>query len=201
MKINREQWLDNQYPESWSSWVASHALQKIISEGKNKKNMAEKKKPCDYSSDSPPILMVQNRGNHSETLAKKARDITNALIILTTRKMKTCIPSLKSSFSSELNSKVVYRLEYCGCKSINVGKTVRHLITRVEEHRKKDTPVGQHIRQCGSESGMSEFNWKIIDQASSTIKLLTLEALHIRKERPAINTHDEFRSRELKLRL
>ena len=59
MKINREQWLDNQYPESWSSRVASHALEKIISEGKNKKNMAEKKKPCDYSSDSPPILIVQ----------------------------------------------------------------------------------------------------------------------------------------------
>ena len=71
MKINREQWLDNQYPESWSSRVASHALEKIISEGKNKKNMAEKKKPCDYSSDSPPILMVQYRGNHSQTLAKK----------------------------------------------------------------------------------------------------------------------------------
>ena len=41
MKINREQWLDNQYPESCSSRVASHALEKIISEGKNKKNMAE----------------------------------------------------------------------------------------------------------------------------------------------------------------
>ena len=71
IKINREQWLDNQYPESWSSRVASHALEKIISEGKNKKNMAEKKKPCVYSSDSPPILMVQYRGNHSQTLAKK----------------------------------------------------------------------------------------------------------------------------------
>ena len=37
MKINREQWLDNQYPEIWSSRVASHALEKIIREGKNKK--------------------------------------------------------------------------------------------------------------------------------------------------------------------
>ena len=44
MKINSDQWLDNQYPKSWSSLVASHALEKIISEGKHKKNMAEKKK-------------------------------------------------------------------------------------------------------------------------------------------------------------
>ena len=163
--------------------------------------MAEKKKPCDYSSDSPPILMVQYMGNHSQILAKKVRDITNSLIIFTTRKLKTCIPSLKSSFSSELKSKVVYRLECCGCKSIYVGQTVRHLTLRIEEHRKEDTPVGQHIRQCGIESGKSEFNWKIIDHASSSIKLLTLEALHIRKERPAVNTRDEFRSRELTLRL
>ena len=71
MKINREQWLDNQYPESWLSRVASHALEKIIREGKSKQNMAEKKKSCDYSSDSPPILMVQYRGKYSQTLAKK----------------------------------------------------------------------------------------------------------------------------------
>ena len=52
-----------------------------------------------------------------------------------------------------------------------------------------------------SESGKSEFKWKIIEQASSSIKLLTLEALHIRNERPAINTRDEFSSRVLTLRL
>ena len=173
MKINREQWLDNQYPESWLSRVASHALEKMIREGKNKKNVAEKKKSCDYSSDLPPILMVQYRGNHSQTLAKKVRDITNALIMFTTRKLKTCMPSLKSSFSSELKSKVVYILECCGCKSISVGQTVRHLTTRIEEHRKEDTPVGQHIRHCGSESGESELKWKINDQASNSLKLFT----------------------------
>ena len=124
MKINREQWLDNHYPETWSSRVTSHTLEKIIREGKNKKNMAEKKKPSDYSSDSLPILMVQYSGNHSQTLAKKVRDITNAQMIITTRKMKTCIHSLKSSFSSEMKSKVVYRFECCGCKSIYVGQTV-----------------------------------------------------------------------------
>ena len=68
------------------------------------------------------------------------------------------MPSLKSSFSSELKSKVEYKLEFCECKSIYVRQTVRHLTTRIEEHRKEDTPVGQHIRQCGSERGKSEFN-------------------------------------------
>ena len=120
------------------------------------------------------------------------RDITNAQIIFTTKKIKTCMPSLKSSFSSELKSKVVYRLECWGFKSVYVGQTIRHLTTRTEEQGKEDTPVGQPIKQCGSEGGKSEFKWKTIDQASSSIKLLTLEAMHIRKERPAINTRDEL---------
>ena len=41
--------------------------------------------------------MVQYKGNHSQILAQKGRDITNGQIIITTRKLKTCIPSLKSS--------------------------------------------------------------------------------------------------------
>ena len=32
MKINRKQWSDNQYPDHWSSWVASRALKMIIGE-------------------------------------------------------------------------------------------------------------------------------------------------------------------------
>ena len=32
------------------------------------------------------------------------------------------------------------------------------------KHTEKDTPIGQHIRQCDSDSGSLEFNWKIIDQ-------------------------------------
>ena len=85
------------------------------------------------NSDSPSILMVQYRGNQSQTLAKNLRDITNAQIIFMMRKKKTCTLSLKSSFSSEPISKVVCRLECCGCKSIYVGQTVRNLTTRIDQ--------------------------------------------------------------------
>ena len=38
----------------------------------------------------------------------------------------------------------------CWCKSTIVGQTVRQFTTKVEEHRKEETPVFQHITQCGS---------------------------------------------------
>ena len=49
--------------------------------------------------------------------------------------------------------------------------------------------------------GTAEVKSEVIDQTANTHKLLTLEALHIWRERPKINTRDEFRSRELTLKL
>ena len=125
------------------------------------------------------------------TVSSNVRLISGAQKIFTTRKVKTCLPSLKTSFARELRSKVVYKLQ-----------TVRHLATRVDEHRKGDSPVGQHLLECNKEvGGTAELKSEIIDQTANTHKLLTLEALHIWRERPKINTREEFRSRELTLKL
>ena len=81
------------------------------------------------------------------------------------------------------------------CTYLNVVLT-----TRIDEHRKKNTPVGRHIRHSGNDSGESEFSWKINDQAPSSIKLLKRGAAHY-EERPVSNTRDEFRRMELTRRL
>ena len=41
------------------------------------------------------------------------------------------------------------------------------------------------------------FQWKILDQCGNQSKLMTLEALFIRTLKPAIDTRDEYRTREL----
>ena len=48
---------------------------------------------------------------------------------------------------------------------------------------------------------LTHVNWEIGDHAKNAMKLLTWEALHIRKLRPGLNTRVEFRSRELTRRL
>ena len=48
---------------------------------------------------------------------------------------------------------MVYKLTCSGCNSTYVGQTVRLLATRVDEHRKDDSPVGQHLLECNKEVG------------------------------------------------
>ena len=95
----------------------------------------------------------------------------------------------------------MYKLTCSGCNSTDVGQTVRHLATRVDEHRKGDFPVGQYLLECNKEVGRTfELKSQIIDQTANTEKLFTVEALHIWRERPRLNARDEFSSRKLILK-
>ena len=115
---------------------------------------------------SAPIITLQYRGNASEWFAAKLRQNAGAQVIFTTRKLKTCLPSLKSPFAKDLKSRVVYKLTCSGCNSTYVGQTVRHLTTRIEEHHKEDSPVGQHLRECDRDGKSAELKSEIIDQSS-----------------------------------
>ena len=122
-------------------------------------------------------------------------------MVFTTRKLQSCLPSPKSAFSNDLKSRRVYKLSCSGCTSTYVGQTVRHLTTRIEEQKKADSPVGLHLQQCQLEGNSADLSWKIIDRSNNQTKLLTLEAIHVRKEKPGLDTRDEFRSRELTLKI
>ena len=146
METNRAQWLTNQYPENWSAKVASDALCKII-EGKGKTLDSERCLSIQSPKNvKPPMLMVQYRGNKSQYFANRLRKLTNVQMIFTTRKLELCLQSLKSAFSNDLKSRVVFKLSCSGwITSTYVGQTVRHSTTRIEEHKKADSPVGLHF--------------------------------------------------------
>ena len=75
---------------------------------------------------------------------------------------------------------MVYKLTCSGCNSTYVGQTVRHLTTRVNKHRKGDSPVGKSLLECNREiGGTAELKSEIKHQKNNTHKLLTLEALLI----------------------
>ena len=144
--------------------------------------------------------MLQYRGKCSEDFAR-ALHKTNApcKIVMTLRKLKTVLPSLKPAVEPMLKSGVVYRIDCPSCSACYVGKTTRHLQTRFKEHCSKD-PMKAHVAEC--KTTLTEKDIRILHQtARGDNFLLTLEALYIREIKPTINTKDEYRSRELTIKV
>ena len=141
-------------------------------------------------------FVLQYRGNISDEFLKKLNIIHPVQTIFNTRKLKSCLPLLEFCF--DLKSHMVYDFTCNGCKSIYVGQKCRHITTMVAEHAMADSPMGVHAIDCNGDE--TAFQWKILDQCSNQSKLMTLGALYIRTLKPAINTRDEYRTRELSLK-
>ena len=61
-------------------------------------------------------------------------------------------------------------------------------------------PMKKHLAEC--RSTIQEENVDILQTSSRGEEyLLTLEALHIREQKPKINTKDEYKSRELTIKI
>ena len=191
-----EIWERNQYPRHW--------VGNIIKDTNNQLRMKEKKRhnsgvAVKQQKNTEKLQFVsQYRGNISNEIVTKLNKIHPVKTIFTTRKLKSCLPVLKSSFDKDLKSHVVYELTCNGCKSIYVGQTCGHITTRVAEHAEADSTMGIHAIECNGDKTALE--WKILDQSGNQSKLVTLEALYIRTLKPAINTSDEYRTRELTLK-
>ena len=144
--------------------IINDALQKIISKPQLK-NAGEKVKLRGQkwpAKNVKPFFFLQYRGNISLQLKQKLEKTYDLKTIFTMRKICTCLPSLKSNRDSNLKSHVVDELIWCGCSSTYVEQTRRHLTTRISDHQKTNSLVGQHVMECCG--ALTAFNNRIIDQ-------------------------------------
>ena len=119
---------------------------------------------------------------------------------MTTRKLKSVLPSLKTPVNKAFQSGVVYQISCSRCQSCYVGQTERHLLSRIREHRNVKTPVGGHFQNCRVELTMDDV--KIIAKSTKTVyHLMALEALCIQSIKPSLNTKDEYKSRTLVIKI
>ena len=114
----------------------------------------------------------------TQNFASRLKKLCDIQIFFTTRKLRTCLPTLKSPFHKNLKSHVVYKVTCNGCSSIYVGQTRRHVTTRISEHQKKDSPVGQHLVECCGRT--HNVKWEILDACRGVEKLMTIEAIYIK---------------------
>ena len=141
---------------------------------------------------------IQYRGKLSEKFAQSINKLNvPCKIIMTLHKTKSTIANLKSPVPSMFQSHVIYKITCPRCMACYVGQTTRHLITRFKEHVGNRGLLKKHFEECDIVPSVDLV--EILGRARGE-KLLTLEALFISELKPKLNTKDEYRSRELKLK-
>ena len=105
----------------------------------------------------------------------------------------------KEATPTHLCSSIVYKFICERCNSSYVGSTIRHLKTRVDEHRGVSSRTGQMLgRPVHSEirnhchSNNHPFNishFSIIDKSINPLDLRILESIHIHNIRPVLNSY------------
>ena len=191
---------NNQYPPSFYNPIIEQTLTKICQTtetetGEEEQHQEEEPEP------EKKLVFLQYRGKVTENFERSLQRVNAPCkIISTIRKLKTVLPSLKPPVEKSMKSGLVYQITCSRCQSCYVGQTVRHLLTRLKEHKRAGTPVGNHFRNCDTSLTIDDV--KIIaTSCKSNYHLMTLEALCIKTIKPAINTKDEYKSRTLVIKI
>ena len=188
-------WEQNSYPPSFYNNIIRSVLDKQFTNISNATNEFASK-----NGNKPPLLLyLQYRGNVSDRMLKKVRGIKPEIkVTFLTTKLRDLISSLKPPIPKELKSRVVYKIECSSCKACYVGQTSRHFCTRLSEHLKDGAPVADHLKQCDS---FSSYEYSFMAATFKRSKLMTLEALYIEREKPEINSKEEYKRRPLAVKL
>ena len=97
--------------------------------------------------------------------------------------------SLKCCTPLPLLANVVYKFKCLhDANNIYIGKTIRHLATRVKEHGTSPSAVSNHLSSIETcRSNFSCNNFSIIDSGKNDYEITVKEALHIKFKKPTIN--------------
>jgi len=114
------------------------------------------------------LIFLQYRGKVTEKFEYSLKTMKLPIkVILTLRKLKTVLPSLKPSVDKSFKSGIVYQITFPRCNSRYVGQSVRHLLTRIKEHSRTSTPVGSHFQSCNNNPISMDNDVKILDISNS----------------------------------
>ena len=109
-------------------------------------------------------------------------------VIFTTFKVKNYF-SLKCPTPFSLKAKVIYKFNcLCDTDISYIGKTKRHLATRVGEHKSQPSAIRQHLQSC--ETCHSNFGldcFSIVDKGKSDFDCGIKEAIYIKTHQPCLN--------------
>lgn len=154
----------------------------------------------------PLFVKMQYYGYHSHKIKKKLNHIIHQYfpqvslrILFYNRYRLANFFKFKDRTPLPLVSSLVYKFTCDHCQSIYVGKTIRHLATRVSEHKGVSyltqqplsrpifSSIRNHLNDIHNTNHLDISNFKCIDFALNHQELLIKESIHIKQLEPQLN--------------
>ena len=116
LEVNETCWNKNQYPEEWSSKIVNQTLEKIKNGDKDRlRTSPEEHQKNRTRSHNKPTIFQQYIGNLTQNFASKLKKLCEVQLVFITRKLGSCLITLKSAFDRDLKPHVVYKIKFYGC--------------------------------------------------------------------------------------
>ena len=111
--------------------------------------------------------------------------------------------SLKCHTPMPLMANVVYQFTCLrDANSTYIGKTIRHLATRVREHTTSPSTIKEHLSSCTTcKDNYSCNSFKVTDSANSDFEVSIKEALHIKYKNRNLNKQLSTQGRSFMLKI
>ena len=159
-------------------------------------NFVNNKLTCNTSSKSEHkhIISIPYIGNSSVIFKKQLCKLfksyynINCTIVFNSFKVQSYF-SLKCKTPKPLRANVVYQFNCLNDSNLSyIGKTKRHFITRIQEHKKSSSSIKDHLLFCDTcNINYNCDNFKVVDTGNSNFNTTILEALYIKHKLPTLN--------------
>ena len=141
------------------------------------------------------LFFIPYVGLPSVIFGRKIRDLFQKYYCIDVRVVYTSFKvrnyfSLKCRTPLPLMANVVYQFQCLrDANQTYIGKTKRHLVTRVREHGQSSSAIYEHLGSCDScKSKFSCESFKILDHGKNNLDISVKEAIHIKYNKPSLNT-------------
>ena len=189
---------DNQYPSDFYEPLIRAAMHELynppeISEVQSEEDEGPKQ-----------LVFLQYWGKVTDKYVRTLNIIkAPCKTILTLPKLVRLSYQLLRYKSQLFQSPIAYKLLCPLCQACYVGQTNRHLLVQYKDYCQPSKPFCKHIGLCAVSPSFDDKNDVSILQPITRILafLETLEALWQREIYPSINTKDEYRIREVTIKL
>jgi len=143
------------------------------------------------------LFVVPYIGQASVTFGNKLRKLFKSELFIDIRIVYTSFKvkdyfSLKCRTPLPLVANVIYKFQCSRDANLTyIGKTKRHLVTRVREHGTSTGPsaIREHLKACKTcQTKYSVGSFTVIDSARNDLQCCIKEAIHIKRAKPILNT-------------